>query len=142
MTKNSHPILPYVVVLIAYILGEATWLTWMFPLYKKWFSRYNRTLEIFSKVAVVTTYFVLLAAFAVLVLSQLSTKSSMNSKALMLDAFLKGAVFGLVVYGIYNGTNVATLPGYSWTMVLVDTSWGTIWFGLLALLFAILVKGK
>jgi len=136
MTKNSHPILPYVVVLIAYILGEATWLTWMFPLYKKWFSRYNRTLEIFSKVAVVATYFVLLVAFAVLVLSQLSTKSS------ILEAFLKGAVFGLVVYGIYNGTNVATLPGYSWTMVLVDTSWGTIWFGLLALLFAILVKGK
>jgi uncharacterized membrane protein len=139
MTKNIHPILPYVFVLIAYILGEATWLTWMFPLYKKWFSPYNRTLEIFSKVAVVATYFVLLVAFAVLVLSQLS---QMNSKSLMTDAFLKGAVFGLVVYGIYNGTNVATLPGYSWTMVLIDTSWGTIWFGLLALFFAILVKQK
>ncbi len=36
----------------------------------------------------------------------------------------RGAAFGLAVYGVYNLTNKATLPGYSWKMVAVDTVWG------------------
>jgi uncharacterized membrane protein len=48
---------------------------------------------------------------------------------------IMGAMFGLVVYGTYNLTNVATLPGYSWTMVAVDTLWGTIVFATLASIY-------
>ena len=48
--------------------------------------------------------------------------------------------FGLAVYGVYNLTNVATLIGYSWTMVVVDTAWGTVWFGTLAAIYKLLMS--
>jgi uncharacterized membrane protein len=33
-------------------------------------------------------------------------------------------LLGLGVYGVYNLTNRATLQGYSWAVVAVDTAWG------------------
>ena len=37
---------------------------------------------------------------------------------------LNGAVLGLLAYGTYEATNMATLRGWSWTMVGVDVAWG------------------
>jgi uncharacterized membrane protein len=40
------------------------------------------------------------------------------------DALLWGAIFGLVVYGVYDFTNWSTLRGYSPTLAFVDIGWG------------------
>ena len=37
-----------------------------------------------------------------------------------------GALFGLVVYGVYNFTNLATISKYGIMESVVDTLWGTI----------------
>lgn len=42
-----------------------------------------------------------------------------------LNTFLRGALFGFVVYGIYNGTNYATLDNYDIQSAIYDTTWGT-----------------
>jgi uncharacterized membrane protein len=39
-------------------------------------------------------------------------------------ATLWGAVMGLIVYGVYDLTNLATLKGYSLRLALVDMAWG------------------
>jgi len=44
-----------------------------------------------------------------------------------------GALFGLVAYGTYDMTNLATLKGWSWTVTLVDMAWGTVATGTAAL---------
>jgi uncharacterized membrane protein len=36
-----------------------------------------------------------------------------------------GALFGLVVYGVYDLTNLATLRDWRLTLTLVDIAWGT-----------------
>ena len=36
-----------------------------------------------------------------------------------------GAIFGLVVYGVYDFTNLATLRHWSLLLTLVDVAWGT-----------------
>lgn len=46
-----------------------------------------------------------------------------KDKALHMS-FLVGAVYGLVVYGVYDLTNLATLKNWSLSMVLVDIIWG------------------
>jgi uncharacterized membrane protein len=46
------------------------------------------------------------------------------------EAALKGAVFGLTVYGVYNSTNLSTLAGYSAKVAVADSIWGTILLGL------------
>ena len=42
------------------------------------------------------------------------------------SALGKGALLGLVAYGTYEATNYATLRGWSWQMVAVDVTWGTV----------------
>ena len=40
------------------------------------------------------------------------------------EVFLNGFFFGLVAYGTYNLTNMATLKGWSANVVFVDMIWG------------------
>jgi uncharacterized membrane protein len=37
-----------------------------------------------------------------------------------------GALFGLVVYGVYDFTNYSTLRQYPFALTLVDTAWGVV----------------
>ncbi|MBI1407135.1 MAG: DUF2177 family protein [Caulobacter sp.] len=39
-------------------------------------------------------------------------------------ALVSGAIFGLVAYATYDLTNMATLQGFSWTVVAADLAWG------------------
>jgi uncharacterized membrane protein len=39
-------------------------------------------------------------------------------------ALLRGALLGLLAYMTYDLTNMATLRGWSWTIVAVDIAWG------------------
>ena len=41
-----------------------------------------------------------------------------------LTALLTGAALGALAYGTYEFTNLATLRGWSWRMVVVDVTWG------------------
>lgn len=47
-------------------------------------------------------------------------------------ALLKGAILGALAYGTYEFTNFATLKGWSWQMVAVDLTWGTVLTGVSA----------
>jgi len=45
------------------------------------------------------------------------------------DALWRGALLGLVAYGTYDLTNLATLKGWSVELTVVDMIWGTILTG-------------
>lgn len=40
------------------------------------------------------------------------------------DAAIQGAIFGLIVYGVYNGTNYATISNWTPKIWLLDNLWG------------------
>lgn len=42
------------------------------------------------------------------------------------DVARNSALLGLFAYGTYEFTNMAVLNGWSWKMVLIDTTWGVI----------------
>src|SRR3989344_3862859 len=46
--------------------------------------------------------------------------------------FLKGALFGLVIYGIYNTANYSLLKEWPLNIVFIDTLWGTALCGVVA----------
>jgi len=41
------------------------------------------------------------------------------------EASVRGALLGLSMYGLYDLTNLATLNGWTYEMLLKDTLWGT-----------------
>ncbi len=47
-------------------------------------------------------------------------------------AVVNGALLGFLAYGTYEATNMATIRGWSMTMVMVDVSWGTLLTGTVA----------
>mgnify|MGYP001564837824 FL=1 len=50
-------------------------------------------------------------------------------KGLLKTIFLKGFVLGFVAYGTYNLTNMATIKGWSASVVIVDMIWGVVLTG-------------
>lgn len=39
-------------------------------------------------------------------------------------ALVNGALLGFIAYGTYEATNMATLKGWTYEMMIVDTAWG------------------
>ena len=56
----------------------------------------------------------------------------------ILEIFLRGCVFGLVVYGIYDLTNYVTLSNYSLKITLIDILWGIFVCGIVGVLVFLL----
>lgn len=44
----------------------------------------------------------------------------------LLTAVFLGGMFGFFTYATYDMTNLATLDGWPWTIVVVDILWGTV----------------
>lgn len=47
-------------------------------------------------------------------------------------AVFNGALLGFLAYGTYEATNMATLRGWSWQMVMADVTWGAVLTGTVA----------
>lgn len=66
------------------------------------------------------------AAFVVYILLGLGLALLAAPRATdLVSAASYGALFGLVVYGVYDFTNVATLRQYPLQLAFVDVAWGT-----------------
>lgn len=63
-----------------------------------------------------------------------------NYKQDYLNIIIKGMILGLVVYGVYNGTNGSTIKEWGTKEFIVDTVWGTMLSGTLAVTSVYLVK--
>ena len=61
------------------------------------------------------------------------------STNLYLTVFL-GALFGLIVYGVYDLTNFAVIKDYSLKLLVVDMVWGTFLCGFVSLLVKLITK--
>jgi uncharacterized membrane protein len=118
--KNDHSRVWVVAsALVAYAILEVTWLSTMRNFYVRMLGTYGYRGVLQSVSAAVVVYLLLAVALAFFViLPSRGDPSPVHSIA-------RGALFGASIYGTYNLTNASTLPNYSWTMVAVDTLWGT-----------------
>ena len=48
--------------------------------------------------------------------------------------FLTGAFLGAIAYGTYEFSNLATLTRWDWKLVVMDTTWGAVLTGTVALI--------
>ncbi len=69
--------------------------------------------------AAAAVYVLLAAGLTYFVLSRFDDNTS------FLTAFITGAFMGLVVYGVYDMTNHATLKDFSLRIAFIDMAWGT-----------------
>lgn len=54
--------------------------------------------------------------------------------------FLTGALLGLIVYGIFDMTNMAILKSYPFPFALADMAWGSFLFGVVSIIVSRVVS--
>ncbi len=109
----------YLVMLGAFLALDAVMLTFItFPL----FSRHVGDLFRPEMRVGVAAGFYLLYVAGVLYLAVLPGLR----EASFGQTVVNGAIIGFLAYGTYELTNMATLRGWVWPMVLTDLAWGTL----------------
>lgn len=54
------------------------------------------------------------------------------------ELFIRGALLGFVIYGVYNATNYATFSNYPIKTAIADTLWGTFAVGAVTVISSML----
>ena len=109
----------YGIALIIFFLVDILWLGLVArKLYDKYIGhlRANKT----NWVAAIIFYFFYILSLVFIVINPAIEKESISY------AFLSGSLFGLITYGTYNLTNLATLKDWPVSISIIDIIWGTI----------------
>lgn len=117
-----HNIYTFLVVLVIFLIIDIPMITQINgKMYQEQFLRINKTglsLDLQTFVSAGLSY--LLLAFGIYYFA-VKDKNIDLSKRL-----LNAGLLGLVIYGIYNTTNLATIKEFGIKEAIVDTVWGTI----------------
>jgi len=112
-----------IMLLTYYAIVESLWFWVATPMYSGFFASFSKdgVLRVRDIRAAMVSYLILAIGALYFVILPIRQNRPSYARAIM-----TGLIFGLVIYGVYNATNKATIPGYPWKMVLVDTIWGMI----------------
>lgn len=75
-------------------------------------------------------YALMIIIAVVFMLPKISVENS------MLTNFLFGVLFGFCIFGIFDFTNGALLKDYSFSFMLIDSLWGGLMYGVVAVAFS------
>lgn len=108
----------FIFIILIVILGILDFL-WLGIVAKKFYiNEFGDNIKSpFNVYSAVIVYLLLAAGIFIFVLNNNFVKNP-------LSALLIGVIFGIVVYGVYDFTNFATLKHYSLRLVIVDVLWG------------------
>lgn len=84
--------------------------------------------------AALAAYLVLVLAVVVFILPQFT------GKPISASVFWYGALFGVIVYGAYDLTNLATLKDWSLKVTIVDMLWGGVIYGTTGYVTALIAR--
>ena len=113
-SATRHFVTAYAAAAVVFLLLDAIWLTMMASrLYRPAIGHLMR--PDFDLGAAALFYALYLLGIVVFVV-----RSAVGSG----QAFVRGALFGLICYATYDLTNQATLVGWPWHVTLIDLVWG------------------
>ena len=125
MSKRANPfppllplLLPFAATLLALLAIDALWLAvLMGPTYQS----YIGALMLSEPKLLPAALFYILYPVGVMVFAVIPALRKRDWRS----AALLGGLLGLVAYGTYDLSNLATLRGWPWQMTAIDMAWGT-----------------
>ena len=108
----------YLVTLVAFLAVDAVWLSQvMRPLFEREVGHLLReNIQFAPAIGFYAIYIVGVLFFA--------TAPGLKPGGGVVQTAALGAFLGFLCYGTYEATNMTTLKGWTWTMVIGDTAWG------------------
>ncbi len=112
----------FIVVIMTAI--DVSWLTYKAPYFRKLFASVQGSPLEFRAVPAALVYGVVMPLLVYFGAVEPATSVG--------NAALRGAVTGLLAYGLYDLTNYATLARYTLEMTVTDIAWGATLFSIVA----------
>jgi uncharacterized membrane protein len=122
-------IIPFLIVLGLFLVIDVPVILYLNkPMYQAQFTRINKSDSSSGAhiwISAIFAYLLLALGLYIFIV-----KPEMNNyKPEYLNILLKGLILGLVVYGVYNGTNMATINEWGAKEFIIDTIWGSVLSG-------------
>jgi uncharacterized membrane protein len=115
----------FLVALVAFLVIDAVWLKFVtYPFFAR---EVGAILRDDLQIGVAAGFYVLYVAGVLYFAVMPALESGGLGRAVV-----NGALLGLLAYGTYEATNMATIKGWTWSMVVLDTGWGMVLTGLTA----------
>jgi len=122
------PMKTYFVVAICMIIWDGIWLTLNKPMYSKMVLKVQNTPMKVKWVPAILAYILMYIGMIYFVIP----KIIVNSDKSFLNVFKIAGTFGLVVYGIWNMTNMAIFDRFDYKVATLDTLWGVLIYSSIA----------
>lgn len=123
-----------IIITILLISLDMLWFSISLPtLYNPMFEQIQQSTPKLNIKMIAGLYAWLLLAIGIVYLVQPLSKNYTS-------AFLYGALFGLIVYGVYNGTNYATINNWNLKVFFFDNLWGIFICGFFSLIAYVINK--
>lgn len=130
----KEAIIAYFSSLLPMLLIDGIWLA---VVAKNFYTKYVGSLMSKSPNLVAAGLFYILYAFGLLFLVLLP---AIKGETNFLKVFLLGALLGLVAYGTYDLTNLATIKNWPLMITVVDLIWGTLYTGVVSVIAVYLTR--
>ena len=124
----------YLTIAVIMTTIDVAWLTYRGDYFKKLFTQVQGTPLQFRTAPAVLVYGVVMPLLVYFGAVEPATSTT--------NAALRGAVTGLLAYGLYDLTNYATLTRYTLEMTVTDIAWGTTLFATVAAATYFFIKNK
>ena len=118
----------YIIIIILLFVLDIIWLSLNAKYYSKMIkSIQNKEIKI-NIIYALFTYLLMIASIIFINIPFIESKiNKTDSKTeIIKKSLLYSGLLGLFIYGIYNGTNLATSENYDINVALKDTLWGVI----------------
>ncbi len=132
----SLAILPTLAYSAYFLVVDLIWIHYaVTPLYQHTLQANFRSLDTITDIGIaLSVYIILLGGNVLLNMDILSTQKNVPT------ALLYGALYGVIVYGVYSGTNYVVFPQWTITLLVTDVLWGAFLCGSSLALLAFLLK--
>ena len=132
----SLTILPTLAYTVYFLAADLLWIYYaVTPLYQHTLQADFRSLNTMTDISIaLSVYIILLGGNVLLNMDALSTQKNVTT------ALLYGALYGVIVYGVYSGTNYIVFPQWTITLLVTDVLWGAFLCGSSLALLAFLLK--
>ena len=137
----NKDILYFLLLLLLFLIIDLpVILFYNYNMYQKQFSRINNGIKLSRLRIWLSAFFTyILLAFSLLYFI-VKPEINFKTRSLYSNIFFKGFILGFIIYGVYNGTNMATINNWGFFESCIDTIWGSLLYGILSVITIFLIN--
>jgi uncharacterized membrane protein len=107
----------FIIILILIVIMDAIWFKFTLPSYEKVVLNIQNIPMRLNLVSAIISYLILAFGLAYFVIPRLNNGS-------FIESFWYGGMYGLVVYGVFDMTNMALFKNWNLSISIIDLLWG------------------